>query len=126
MRRNRSNRRALLLALATTLLGACDSGAGIFDCDKERVEVAKSDDGKHIATVLLVQCGASTRDATWVLVSQSGRETDDDDDRAAVFEGKDVSVKWVDGVLEISYGDATMFTGESSLNGVRIRYSGRK
>jgi len=104
------------------LLGACDSGREIFDCDKERIGAAESGDGKFTATVLQVQCGATTRDATWVLVSPHGGSIDEDNDIAAVFEGKDIRVEWIDGVLEITYGDATIFKEERSLHGIAIRY----
>jgi hypothetical protein len=106
-------------------LSSCDLSGGLFDCDQEKTKIAKSSDEKFNATVLLVQCGATTRDTTWILVSPSGRTANPERDRAAVLEGKDIDVKWTGDALEISYGDATLFQNEPSLHGVAIKYTKR-
>jgi hypothetical protein len=122
MQTNRSFGWATLLVLFLTCLSACEYGGPIFDCDQEQKKAVKSDDGKFSASVLLVQCGATTRDATWILVSPHDRSVDSERDRAAVFEGSDVDIRWVGGVLEISYGDAKLFRNESTLHGAAIKY----
>ena len=114
---------SLALAIVTFSLVSCSQADPIFDCDKEQTTSIDSKDGRFRATVLLVQCGATTADATWILLSPTSRNPDPEIDKAAVFDGTDIRVKWVDNLLDISFGDARLFKSASSLHGVSVQYT---
>lgn len=79
----------VLCLAARIYLGATACVGGGFGCDQEVQTRAISPDGKHIAMVLSVQCGATTSDATWVLVTgQGGGRLDAERDGIAVFQGR--------------------------------------
>lgn len=111
------------LVILGTLLGACSNAEPFFECAQEEQTSAESPDGRFKASVVLVQCGATTSDATWVLLSPTGRKPDPDRDTVAVFEGKAVRATWVAGALDIAHGDLRSFKSESSLHGVPARYT---
>lgn len=104
------------------LLSACSYADPIFECEQEDQSVAESQNGKFTAAVVLVQCGATTSDATWVLLTPAGRKPNSDLDKVAVFEGKDVRISWSEGALTVSHGDLRSFKTESSLYGVKVHY----
>ena len=72
--------------------------------------------------MVLVQCGATTSDATWVLLYPASKKPEPDSDKVAVFEGTDVGIKWEAGRLKIVYGDVRLFKNELSLHGVQVQY----
>jgi hypothetical protein len=82
-----------------------------------------SPDATHKAALLEVACGATTRDAYWVLLTRTGRGFSDRRDRVAVFEGRPRRLEWRGGVLHVDYGLAKPFQTSSESDGVRIVYA---
>lgn len=112
---------SLFALLLGAFLSACYADA-IFECDHEERSLVESGDGRFKASVVLVQCGATTSDATWVLLYPAKEKPDPDSDKVAVFEGTDLRVEWVDRQLKIAYGDVRLFKNESSLHGIQVQY----
>ena len=111
------------MALLVALTGCRNSA--IFDCDKELKSSVTSPDGKHTAGILAVQCGATTADATWILLADAGEEYDYDRDKVAIFEGSNIKLNWSDSLLQVAYYKARPFKMDPSANGVSIEYQNK-
>lgn len=112
---------AAVILVAVFHLSSC-SQAPMFDCDKNLKSSVRSLDGKHVAGVLSVQCGATTADASWILLADVSEKFDFERHKIAVFEGNDVNVVWVDGKLQVGYKDSDPFRMDPSAKGVAITY----
>jgi hypothetical protein len=112
-----------LLVVVTTAfnVSSCDQ-AGIFDCDNQLRSSVPSADGKYLASVLSVQCGATTADASWVLLTDAEKKIDFESDKVAVFEGDDISVNWTGNDLQVSYKEARPFRMDPVAKGIAITY----
>ncbi len=113
------------LSLSFLALNGCGDSA-IFDCDKELKSRITSPDGEYAAGILTVQCGATTADATWVLLGKAGDEYDYDRDKVAVFEGSNVELNWHESLLQVIYYEARPFKMNPSAKGVSIEYQNRR
>lgn len=109
------------LLVASSGLAAC-SPVG-FECEQTVQGVVPSPDGDFVAKVLLVQCGATTADATWVLLSRSGASVDSDNDKVAAFEGGAVDASWRAATLNIDFKGSKAFRMEREKHGVSITYN---
>lgn len=107
-------------AVAFLLIGC--SQTDLVSCDQGLREEKKSLDSKFKAAVLDVQCGATTRDASWVLLADGDSEFSYEKDRIATFEGRVDRVAWEGGSLVIFYGDAVPFAKNDSARGIPISY----
>lgn len=110
------------VTLFTMPLAACSDPMPIFECERVLQASVKSENAEYRVATFLVQCGATTPDALWVVLAPSRRDFDFDTDKVAVFEGSQVKVAWRDRVLNITYKDATLFKKVETAHGVRIRY----
>lgn len=115
---------AVAMTLSLIALTGCRNSA-IFDCDKELKSSVMSPDGKHTAGILAVQCGATTADATWILLTDAGEEYDYDRDKVAIFEGSNIKLNWSDSLLQITYYKARPFKMDPSAKGVSIEYQNK-
>lgn len=109
------------IAIAVLLLAACGPSP-MFDCEKEFRSRVTSSPTQQTAAVLSVRCGASTPDASWVLLANPGEEFDLEHDLVAVFEGVDVNIAWDESVLDVTFGAAKPYRTEISAKGTEIRY----
>ncbi len=106
------------------MLAASGCGDGLLsDCERTMGAELVSPDATHKAALLEVACGATTRDAYWVLLTRAGREFSDRRDRVAVFEGRPARLEWRGDVLQIDYGSARPFQMKAESDGVRIVYA---
>lgn len=112
----------LAAAMLATVSGCRDSP--LVDCDRTVQAEVASPDAVHKAAMLEVACGATTRDAYWVLLTPADRGFSPERDRVAVFEGRPDALEWRDGVLHVDYGPAKPFLMNVHADGVRIVYSG--
>lgn len=110
---------------SVALLSGCDSG-GLFGCDNTVRGEQVSPAGTFKAAILDVQCGATTADASWVLLTDSKTAFKYKEDRLAVFEGHVDRVVWNEGDLVVFYGDSKPFHMEQSARGVHISYQGKR
>lgn len=116
--------KSVATAVITTsfiLVSGC-SGGGMFDCERQLRSSTISPDGKFKVGVLTVQCGATTADATWIILADGGNNYDYDRDQIAVFEGTDVKAEWQGGGVEVTYHDARSFRMDPISRGVSIKY----
>ncbi len=111
------------LLLASLVLASCSPVE--FECDQSVQSVVPSPNGDFVAKVLLVQCGATAADATWVLLAPGEAKFDDDKDKIAVFEGGVVEASWLRGRLNIEFKDSKIFRMEREKHGVAISYNGK-
>ena len=112
-----------MLSTCALSLGGCD--AGIFTCDHELKSSVASPDGRLKAGVVFVQCGATTADATWVVLGASHKDFDYERDQVAVFEGGDVALGWAGNRLFVMPRKARAFRTDAVSKGVRIEYRSR-
>lgn len=112
---------AATILVAAFHLSSCGQ-VPMFDCDNNLRSSVRSLDGKHVAGVLSVQCGATTADASWVLLADAGEKFDFERHKIAVFEGSDVNVMWVDSKLQVDYKDSEPFRMDPSAKGIAVTY----
>lgn len=117
----RGARHLPLLALLLAVSGC--GGGPLPDCERRMDAVLLSPDATHKAVLLEVACGATTRDAYWVLLTRANREFSDRNDRVAVFEGRPKHIEWRGNVLHVDYGSAKPFLMNEGPDGVRIVYA---
>lgn len=103
-------------------VAGCDVVSPVFECENRLRSAHPSHDKALVAELYDVQCGATTEDATWLLLRTAGRPKFDMANRVAVFEGTDVWVNWESGGLRVSYRESTLFDHRSSSHGVRITF----
>lgn len=108
--------------LCFTILSVGCTSEGIFACDNSPVAQAKSPDGRFVAEALLVQCGATTSDAVWLLLGKTGAKLDEDRDRVAVFEAESISLRWEASQLVVGHKGAKAFRADEEAKGVHIEY----
>lgn len=96
-----------------------------FECDQSVQAVVPSPNGGFIAKVLLVQCGATTADVTWVLLARSGGGFNGDKDKVAIFEGGAVDVYWRGEIMNVEFAESRIFKMEREVHGVEVIYSQR-
>ena len=106
---------------AIAIIAAC-AKSGMVQCDHSLRGEQVSADGAFKAAVLDVACGATTADASWVLITAAKESFKDDRDKAAVFNGPIVKVLWDGNDLVVIYGDARPFKTPGSAKGVNIVY----
>lgn len=114
-----------LMMLSFLALGGCGNSA-LFSCENDLKSTVPSPDGKYAAGVLSVQCGATTADATWVLLKDSKDGFDYERDKVAVFEGSAVALSWKDESLQVVYHEAKPYKMDPSAKGVSIKYQNKK
>lgn len=111
------------LLVASSGLAGC-SPVGL-ECEQTVQGVVPSPDGGFVAKVLLVQCGATTADATWVLLTPSDASVGSENDKVAVFEGGTVDASWRAEALNIDFKGSKAFRVERKKHGVSITYNGK-
>lgn len=114
----------LLAGLLSVSSGLASCSLTGFECDQNVQAVLPSPNGNFVAKVLLVQCGATTADATWVLLASSGTNFDGDKDKVAVFEGGVIEASWRGETLNIDFKNSKIFKMEREKNGAVISYNG--
>ncbi len=98
------SRRLMVSCVASVLfVSGCDS-LSLFRCDKNINSEVMTDDGRVKSAIMGVQCGATSKDVSWVLMSAVGRPFDDKEDRIAVFEGKIDGIEWAGPDLLVRVG----------------------
>lgn len=97
-------------------------GGDLFDCDEQVLSRSVSPDGLHVASAVSVQCGATTKDATWVLLSRSGRVPSRERDNVATFEGGEVDLDWDEESLQVFHRGARLHRMDKTADGVAIEY----
>lgn len=105
-------------ALFALALAACDG----MPCEHIVRSEVMSPDGRFKAAILNVDCGATTQEATWIILSRAEDSYDFRKDRTSVFEGVVRDISWRAGTLAIDYGDAKIFERKSEAMGVAIVY----
>lgn len=109
-----------ILAVTCLALGACSP---LPDCDQNIRDQIVSPDGLMKAALLDMQCGATTADATWVLMTASSKKFDVKKDNIAVFEGR-VDIRWEKKDLVVVYGDSVPSVMIKNKDQTSIRYEG--
>lgn len=118
-----SRRFSLVVGFSALLLAGCHDRA-MFDCEDTVGSEFLSEDGTMKAAVANVQCGATTADATWILLAKSREKFSRDTDKIAVFEGAVKELQWRGQVLYVNYGTAKPFLKSEKAKGVRVVYTG--
>jgi hypothetical protein len=109
----------IIVSSSPALLSGC---GGMFSCDYALHNEMASPDGSLKAALLDVQCGATTADAVWVLLTDSRSKFRYQQDRVAVFEGVVDHLAWKDHELIVFYGQSKPFQMDQSSHGIRISY----
>ncbi|NNU15877.1 hypothetical protein HK107_06020 [Parvularcula sp. ZS-1/3] len=81
------------ILISALLLGACDGTSLFGECGHDIKPAVTSPDGAFSAAIDIVNCGATTGYATWILVDEAGAALTPDD-RIAVFDGEAKSLNW--------------------------------
>lgn len=81
-----------------------------------------STDGKMKAAIVDVQCGATTRDASWVLLASASEKFHDEKDRTATFDGSIPQLLWEGQDLVVEHGDARPTKTTEAVRNVHIVY----
>ena len=102
-------------------------GVQVSYLSKAYVEVRsekQSPDGRYIATAFLIDCGATTSNASIVAVRRSGHKFDDMKGRVYVLGGdQTLSFSWVDkSRLRITPGIGRPFKQETKFENVTVEY----
>lgn len=105
------------------MLGLASCGdASLFQCDTAIHDEAVSPSGKLKVGIADVQCGATTEDSSWVVLTEAGKKFDYKKDRIATFEGKLKSVTWKHDELIVTYADAKPFLMTPQVKGIHVIY----
>lgn len=91
-----------LLASSSHLEGETPLGG----CDYSARDVVISPVGNLKAAVVDVQCGATTRDASWVVIARSDSDFSYEKDRVASFNGAVSKIEWSDSSIVVTLGQA--------------------
>lgn len=118
------SRRNGFVSLLLACLSAC-GGSPHFSCEKKLHDEVTSSDGRLKAAILDVQCGATTQDANWVVVSNASEDFDEERDKVAIFEGSVESVVWQGNQLHIIYGSSKPFLMNKEAKGAQVIYKER-
>lgn len=110
-----------LSGLFLLVLTSC-SGTPLFQCDTVLHDQSVSSSGRLKTGVVDAQCGATTEDASWVLLTEENKDFDYKKDRIATFEGQIKSVVWHQDELVITYGKAKPFLTTQQAKGIHIIY----
>jgi hypothetical protein len=94
----------------------------LFECEHTVRGEKVSTDGKMKAAIVDVQCGATTRDASWVLLTSAGEKFHDEKDRIATFDGSIQQVLWEEQDLVVVHGDARPAKTTESVRNVHVVY----
>ncbi|GGY47314.1 hypothetical protein [Parvularcula lutaonensis] len=100
------------ILISALLLGACDGTSLSGKCGHDIRSAVTSPDGAFSAAIDIVDCGATTDYATWILVDEAGNELGPDD-RFAVFEGQSGSIEWTSSRALTVYGGEFVSLDES-------------
>lgn len=111
---------SFVLLLAGLAVGCTQQG--MYDCDSAPLTQAESPDGRYVARARAMQCGATTGDAVWVLLSEKGASVDEARDRVAVFEGRTAALAWKGGALVVATPGGRSFFAAKESKGVPIRH----
>lgn len=109
---------AVLLALYLT---GCRN-APLAGCEQTLRSEQISPDGRWKAAILDVQCGATTADANWILLTSKQSKFEGERDKVAVFEGRVENIAWQGERLIVSYGDARPFLMNPLAGKVQVIY----
>jgi hypothetical protein len=112
----------LFIFAVSIIFSGCGRDGLFSDCDRVIKATALSSDGKQKIAILSVQCGATTADATWLLLASSDQSFDYERDVFAVFQGDDVRAVWDGDSVVVTYGDVKKYQSESSFRGTHISY----
>lgn len=112
---------AALVGVSFLALASCQRD-GIFDCEHSIGREVPSQNGQFRAAVDTVQCGATTKDASWVLLTERKSGFKPDLDKAAVFEGAIDQLQWSGTKLTVFYADSKPFLMKKSISGVTLEY----
>lgn len=110
-----------LTVLLILYLTGCRN-APLAGCERTLHSEQISPDGNWKAAVLGVQCGATTADASWVLLTSEQNEFEGERDKVAVFEGRVENIAWQGNRLVVSYGDAKPFLMNRLAGEIQIIY----
>ncbi len=80
----------LVIIICSIVFSGCGRDGLFSDCDRVIKPAVLSPDSKFKIAMLSVQCGATTADATWLLLTSSDQAFDYERDVFAVFQGDDV------------------------------------
>jgi hypothetical protein len=118
------SRRNGFVSLLLACLSAC-SYSPQFSCEKKLHDEVASADGRLKAAILDVQCGATTQDASWVVVSYAREDFDEERDKVAIFEGAVNDLTWQGNQLHVLYGTAKPFLMNKEAKGAQVIYRER-
>lgn len=107
---------------AMLLIQGCSNEGPLFSCEQELRRQTTSPDKQWKAGVVIVECGATTPTATWIVLTRTGVDFDFDPDTVAVFKGEVVDISWEANTLRIRAGEAESFQADSSKGEINIVY----
>ena len=113
--------RMILIGTSILIATGCDE-EGLLKCDRVMRNEAISADASMKAAIEDVQCGATTRDASWVLLTKASSRFSDKRDQIAVFEGHVNELKWENGALVVLHGDAVPFKTTEIVGSIKVVY----
>jgi len=114
---------AIATVLVACLLGIASCQAeDMFECEHNLRGEKASTNGLLKAAILDVKCGASTADASWILLTTAKAKVAGERDRVAVFEGRVREVVWEGPNLLVVYGDAKAISTTPAFQGTQILY----
>ena len=113
--------KSILVISGALMLMACDRSSP--ECGQDVQHEVISQDSGLKATTLLVDCGATTSSATWVLLAPVADPLDPEGQKVAVFESDTISVAFDGADLVISYGAAEQFLALETAHGIQIKYA---
>lgn len=94
-----------VLSVLLAMLAGCDGGS-LFECERTLRIERPSPDGRFKAAIEDVQCGATTRDASWILLAKAHDAFDDERDQVATFDGRVRDLQWQGADLVVLHGSA--------------------
>lgn len=110
---------SLAILLPVLALSACDA---LSPCEKKVLYSKASPDGTREASVVSVACGATTRDAQWVVIKRKWLPFWGEKQVAATYyPDADVDVQWRSSKqLNIHYGNGSPIRHADKVDGVEI------
>ena len=94
-------------------------------CEKVESLSRTSPDGLLKAAIVDVKCGATTDDATRIVITGAVSKFDYDQDIVAIFDGHVKGISWESSTLVVDYGDARPTTMTVLYKTVPIKYVGQ-
>ncbi len=113
--------RLTVCMVAAILLASCDDNS-LGLCGSELAASAPSPDGKYIATITIVDCGATTMWASWIAIRPTKNRYKPRAEPVAVFEGRLNQLSWEGHDLVVVHHGERVSKMEPQWHDVHVNY----